>query len=158
MLVIDPGQPVGPDASGEGIGHAPATFLTSEDTLYVFSPDDVESAVRNTYQANTSGVVFVVTFVRPELLKAAAFGDVAGSWAWVWDQNAAVPGVTDIAVTQRTKPLGGLEDVAEVAITSTSGRSTGTLTLTQADVMPDTFAEKVRAAVARLDAIEGVTA
>ena len=145
---LDPG-------GGAGVGHAAFTFISGEPTLYAFSRDDVENARRNVYQAEESGVVYAVTFVRPELLKPAEFNDVAGSWAWVWDQNAKVPHVLDIAEDQRVKQLGGVEDVVEVAVSSTSGRSSSTIVLTQDEVWPDTFAQIIAAEVGRLDQIEG---
>ena len=143
-----------PGGSG-GIGHAGFTFLNGEPTLYAFSREDVANARRNTYQADESGVVFAVTFVNPQLLKPFEFNDVAGSWAWIWDQNAKVPHVLDIAEDQRVKPLGGVEDVVEVAIESSSGRSSATVVFTQDQVMPEAFAAAVAAEVADLDAIEG---
>ena len=148
MLVIDGESPA-------TIGRDPCTFLSGEPTIYTFSPDDIENAVRNTYQADESGVVYAVTFVRPELLQASAFADVAESWANIWNQNAKVPGVEDIAPDQRVLPLGGLQDIATVAIVSTSGRSSAVVTLVQDEVIPDVFAERIRTEVARLDAIEG---
>ena len=138
-----------------GIGHAAFTFLSGEPTLYAFSREDVANARRNTYQADESGVVYAVTFVNPQLLEASEFNDVAGSWAWIWDKNAKVPHVLDIAEDQRVKALGGIEDVVEVAIESSSGRSSATVVLTQNQVMPDEFAQAVAAEVAQLDAIEG---
>lgn len=148
MLVIDGGGP--------GFNeHAPCTLLTGEPTVYTFSPDDVENAVRNTYQADDTGVVFAVTFVRPELLQASAFVDVSTEWAAIWNTNARVAGVVDISPGQEVLPLGGLRDTATVAVVSTSTRSSAVITLYDADVIPDNFAARVRAEVARLDAIEG---
>lgn len=138
-----------------GVGHAAFTFLSGEPTLYAFSREDVENARRNVYQADASGVVYAVTFVRPELLSPTEFNDVAGSWAWVWNENAKVPHVLDIAEDQRVKQLGGVEDVVEVAVESSSGRSSSTIVLTQDQVWPDAFAQAVAAEVAQLDAIEG---
>jgi hypothetical protein len=137
--------------------HDSFTFLGSEDTVWVFSPDDIEKAARNTYQADASGVVYAVTFIQPQLIDAASFGDVAGEYAWIWNQNALVPGVADIAVVQNVKPLGGLEDLATVAVISSSGRSDTTIDIDQNNVEPNLFAAKVAAARARLDAIEGAT-
>jgi len=136
---------------------APFTFLGSEDTVYVFSPDDIEKAARNTYRCDNSGTVFAVTFIRPDLIDAPSFGQVAGEYAWIWDQNAAVPGVLDIAVTQKIKVLGGLEDVAQVAVGSSSGLSTGQLEVDQNHVEPNLFAAEVAALRGKLDAIEHAT-
>jgi hypothetical protein len=134
--------------------HAPFTFLSSEDTVYVFSPEDVEQAARNTYRADTSGVVFAVTFIQPNFMQPSDFADVAGEYAWIWDYNATVPGVADIAEHQIVQPLGGLEDVADVAVVSSTGRSTGVLQIDQNSVVPSIFSQRVASFRARLDAIE----
>lgn len=155
MLYLDEGGPVVEPGGEPFTGKAAYTFLHGEPTLYTFSREDVEQAVRNTYQATDTGTVFAVTFVRPELLKPFVFDDVASSWAAVWNANRQVPGVTDIAPDQRVLPLGGLEDVVDVAVESSSGRSSDTVTLSQAEVWPDVFAARIGEQVARLDAIEG---
>lgn len=155
MPVVIEGDAVPPgNGSGGGLGKAAYTFLHGEPTVYAFSPDDLENATRNTYTADASQVPFAVVFVRPELLQPFVFDDVASTWAWVWDQNASVPGVVDIAPDQQVTALGRLLETVQVAIESTSGRSEVILTLGDQFVMPDPFAARVRAEVARMDAIE----
>lgn len=131
------------------------TFLQSEPTLHAFSPELVEDAQRNTYQADESGVVYSLV-LSGEALKASATGSdliatVAGQMAAVWNENARVPGVADIVETQETSPLGSLNDIFQVAVESTSGRSTNILTLTPSQIRPDVFAGIVAAQVALLN-------
>lgn len=137
------------------------TFLLSEPTLHAFSPELVEDAVRNTYQADQSGIVYSLVIVGRALKKAelspTLVPTIAGEMAAVWNENAAVPGVSDIVETQETTALGSLYDVFQVAVESTSGLSTTFLTLTQNQTRPDIFAGIIAAAVKRLDANEAAT-
>lgn len=153
VVLEDGGVPPG-DGGGGALGKAAYTFLHGEPTVYAFSPDDLENAVRNTYIADTTQTPFAVVFVRPELIEPFAFDDVAATWAWIWDQNARVPGVVDIAPDQSITALGRLLETVQVALESTSGRSEAILNLEDQYVMPVPFAERVRAEVARMDAIE----
>lgn len=154
-LVPDIGGDDTGNIGGGGIGHASYTFRQGESTVYAFSPEDIENAVRNEYTADESGIPYALVFVRPELIQPSAFDDVASSYAWIWNENAKVPGVTDIAPDQQITQLGRLVETVQVAITSTSGRSDLIITLDDQHIMPDAFAAAVRAQVARLDAIEG---
>ncbi len=134
---------------------APFTFLLSEPTLHAFSPELVEDAQRNTYQADTSGVVYSL-LLAGEVYKhmatnATLVATVAGQLAATWDTNAAVPGVVDIEETQTTSPLGSLDDVYQVAIQSTSGRSTIIATFQPSNIRPDLFAQTVAYWVGVLD-------
>ena len=137
---------------------APFTFLVSEPTLYAFSPELVEDAQRNTYQADQSGVVFSLVLSGEALKLSRSEPDliatVAGQWAAVWDTNRAVVGVTDIQETQEVTALGSLDDVVQVAVESTSGRSTGILQLAPVNYRPDLFAQAVADEIAVLDAQE----
>ena len=138
---------------------APFTFLLSNPTLYAFSPELVEEAQRNTYQADDSKVVYsiVVSGNLLDFIRATGsdvLATVAGQWANAWNINRAVPGVADIAETQDASPLGSLYDVVQVAVVSTSGKSTSILTLTDNQLPPDAFAPIIRAEVQRLDAAE----
>ena len=154
---------VGGDDGGSGGGAgseatAPFTFLLSEPTLHAFSPELVEDAQRNTYQADDSGVVYSLVLAGEALkfqqVNPSLIATVAGQWANTWNVNAAVPGVADIAETQDVSPLGSLDDVFQVAVTSTSGRSTAILTLRDQQLRTDVFAGIVAAEVAALDTIE----
>ena len=134
---------------------APFTFLLSEPTLHAFSPDLVEDAQRNTYQADVSGVVYSLVLAG-EVYKhlrqnADLVATVAGQLAAVWDTNRAVPGVADIVETQDVSPLGSLDDVYQVAVESTSGRSTSILTVRDQQVRPDVFSKIIAAEVSALD-------
>lgn len=152
MLITDEGGGIASEAE------APFTFLLSEPTLYAFSPELVEDAQRNTYQADTSGVVYSIVLSGEALRYYRKYpdnlGTVAGQLAAMWDENRAVPGVTDIIPTQDVSPLGSLYDVAQVAVESTSGRSTAIITVRDQDSRPDIFAPIIADAVKSLDAQE----
>jgi hypothetical protein len=148
------------DDSGGIASEATAGFrpLLSEPTLHAFSPELVEDAIRNTYQADESGVVYSLV-VSSEALRASRTNPsliptVAGQIAAIWNENARVPGVTDIVETQEVSPLGSLSDIFQVAVESTSGLFTSILTVTQNQVRPDVFAAIVGSEVARLNAAE----
>lgn len=149
MLIDDGTGGIASDAT------AGFTFLLSEPTLHAFSPELVEDAVRNTYQADLSGVVYSLVVSGEALRNARTNPDliptVAGQWAAVWNENARVPGVADIVETQEVSPLGSLTDVFQVAVESTSGRSTSILTLTQNQLRPDIFAAVIASEVAALN-------
>ncbi len=159
VVITDVGGDVGGDGGGiSSEAVAPFTFLLSEPTLYAFAPDVVEDAQRNTYQADESGVVYSLV-VSGEALKNARknpglIATVAGQYASAWNQNWAVPGVVDVAETQDVTALGSLHDVFQVAVESTSGRSTSILTVADQDVRPDVFAGLVADEVKALDAQE----
>lgn len=155
MLILDESGGIASDAT------AGFTFLGSEPTLHAFSPEKVEDAVRNTYQADASGVVYSLV-VSGEALRSARTNPgliptVAGQWAAAWNENARVPGVTDIVETQEDTPLGSLYDVFQVAVESSSGRSTSILTLKSNLVRPDIFAGIIAAEVKRLNAAEAAS-
>lgn len=151
------------DDSG-GIGseeEAPFTLLLSEPTLYAFSPELVEDAQRNTYQADASGVVYSLVLsgeaLKYQRTNPGLIATVAGQLAAAWNTNAAVPGVVDIQPTQETSALGSLYDVTQVAVESTSGRTTEILTLRDQQVRPDVFASIIAATVKAMDAAERAT-
>ncbi len=152
MLLQDDTGGLGTDAT------APFTFLLSEPTLYAFSPELVEDAQRNTYQADASGVVYSLVISGEALKNARTNPDliptVAGQLAAQWNENAKVVGVTDIQETQDSTTLGSLYDVFQVAVESTSGRSTSILTLRDQETRADVFAGIVAAEVKSLDAAE----
>lgn len=133
---------------------APYTFIGGEPTIHSFSPDHQEQATRFEYQADASGVVYSLVVSGEALKFPDLIATVAGEWAATWNINAAVAGVEDIAESQDVKPLGGLEDVVQVAVSSPSGKSTSVLTLRQSEVSPDVFAAKVSAERARLAKFE----
>jgi len=143
---------------GTGEATAGFSFLLAEPTLHAFSPELVEDAQRRTYQADVSGVVSSL-LLAGEVYKhfdqnIDLVATVAGQLAATWDANAAVPGVVDIAETQSVSPLGSLDDVYQVAVESTSGRSTSIIEVDTGDIRSDVFAEIVGAARASLDAAE----
>jgi hypothetical protein len=148
------------DESGGIASEATAGFrpLLSEPTLHAFSPELVEDAVRNTYQADESGIVYSLVVageaLRYERKHPGNIATVAGQLAAVWNENARVPGVTDIVETQEVSPLGSMDDIFQVAVESTSGIFNSILTVTENQVRPDVFAKIIAAEVARLNAAE----
>jgi hypothetical protein len=137
-------------------------FIINEPTIKTSGADIVEDAFRITWRALPSGVVFSELFLvknnwTPELI------DQQGEmWANRWNQNALVPGVAGIVVTQETNVAGNLEDVAQVTVVSTSVNSSSLIKVPVRNWLPDvsgttlttSFGDVIRAEVARLDAIE----
>jgi hypothetical protein len=148
------------DESGGIASEATAGFrpLLSEPTLHAFSPELVEDAVRNTYQADESGVVYSLVLageaLRYERIHPGNIATVAGQMAAVWNENARVPGVTDIVETQEVSPLGSLDDIFQVSVESASGLFTSILTVTPNQIRPDVFAQVIAREVAALNAAE----
>ncbi len=154
MVVIVDG---GDEGGGGGGGEATAAYtpLGSEPTLHAFSPDRIEDAQRITYRADLSGVVYSLT-VSLEAFNnnPGVIANVAGIWANNWNENFAVPGVTEIEDGQEVTTLGSINDVVSVAVDSTSGNSTTILTVRQRDMEPQFFAPLIQKSRAVLDASE----
>ena len=143
------------DGGGGGSeAEAPYTFQDAEPTVHEFVPGKPEQATRYLYVADASQVGFSLVVGSEALKNPGLISTVAGQWANTWNLNAAVPGVQDIGEDQAVRPLGSLEDVVNVAVSSTSGRSSGIITLTQSQVRPDDFAAEVAAFRKVLDANE----
>jgi hypothetical protein len=140
-------------------------FLLNEPTIQTLGSDIVRDAMRITYRAQPSGVVFSLLFAPVEIWTAQTVADQAQLWSDNWNQNALVPGVVGIATTQQVNAAGNLEDVALVTVSSTSGNSTSQLELPPREWLPSvagttlttSFGDRVRAEVQRLDAIEGTS-
>ncbi len=153
MVVV--GDVGGDNGGGGGSGSEqedPYTYLGGEPTVHSFSPEVVEQATRFSYRADESGVVYSLVVSGEALKFPVLIATVAGQYAHTWNLNAAVAGVTDIAESQEVRPLGSLEDVYNVAVESTNGKTGGVLTLGQDDIRPDVFAEQVAAYRKTLDA------
>jgi hypothetical protein len=146
MAVIENG---GPDLPVAGY-----TFLSSEPTLVVLSPENVKPGQRMQFRADQSGVVFSLTAYGIVLDSPDRVAATAGRWAAFWNTAAATPGVEEIEESQDVRPLGALYDTANVAVQSTSGRSTGILTLAQDILHVEYFQQAVAQYRATLDAIE----
>jgi hypothetical protein len=141
------------------------TYLGGEDTIQTLASNISREAMRFTYRANDSGVVFGLVFgpwPSPNWTDEV-LAEQAAYWAGNWNENARVPGVTGIDVTQDTDGLGNLVDVARVAIVSTSGLTTSIVNVGVRSFLPSvagttlttSFGDAVRAAIAQLDAVEG---
>ena len=145
------------------------SFLSAEQTIQVLSDDITRPAQRVTGIANASGVVYSLLFAPyptdeqgSVIWTADAINGQMDYWAGVWDQNAQVPGVLDISVTQNVNPAGRLMDVAVVVVASTSGKSTTQIELGPREWAPSvagttltrSFPDAVAQARAQLDAVE----
>lgn len=146
MLLDDGGGPVDVQAD--------AIFRSAEPTVYEFVTGRPEQATRYTYTAAESLVDFSLVVSGEALKHPQLIQTVAREWAATWNQNAQVPGVTDIAETQEVRPLGSLVDVVDVAVDSTSGRSTAFIQLGQNELAPEVFAKRIADERATLDALE----
>jgi hypothetical protein len=139
-------------------------FIGGVPEIQSFGTDITREAQRNTYVALASSVVFSLVFGPwpSAIWTDEAIRGQASLWAGYWDQNAAVPGVTAIDVTQETDDLGNLHDIARVAIVSTSGLTRSITTVPAKEWLPSvegttlsvSFGDAVRAAIAQLDASE----
>lgn len=136
-------------------------FIAAEPTIQVLSPDVVRDAQRVTGQAAVSNVVYSLLFAPyptdptgKVVWDDQAIASQMELWAGYWDTNSAVPGVAGVSVTQEVDASGQLVDVALVTVLSTSGNSSTLLQLYPHDFFPDTFAPRVEAARAQLDAVE----
>ncbi len=127
-------------------------YLGGEPTVHAFSPEVVEQATRFTYQAVESGIVYTVLASGEALNNPGVISAVAGQLAHTWNVNAQVPGVTDVAESQEVSPLGSLDDVYNVAVESTNGKTGGVLVVKDQDIRPDVFADTVAAYRKTLDA------
>lgn len=137
---------------------APFTPINSEPVLHSFSPELVEDARRNLYRADLSGVVYSLTLAGEVYRNMDAniqlVATIAGQMAAVWDENAGVPGVVDIVLTQETTVLGSVFDYFQVAVQTDSGRFTSIVNVKDQQARPDVFAGIVAAELASLKAQE----
>ena len=152
MLVDDGGgttitEGASPDAE------AAVRYLGGEPTVHAFSPEKVEQAMRFEYQAVDSGVVFGMIVSTIAAQDPGLINTVARQTAYALNQDALVPGVVDMAETQVTQPLGSIDDIWQIAITSTSGLTTQIFNFGQASMRPDIFKGNVEALRANLDAL-----
>jgi hypothetical protein len=139
---------------GPDLPVAAYTFLGSEPELVTVSPEKSFPGQRMQFKADNSGVVFSLTAYGVVLDTPDRIDATAGRWAAFWNQAALTPGVQEIETSQDVKPLGALYDVANVAVESTSEKSTAILTLAEDILHIDYFVQQVAAFRAKLDAIE----
>lgn len=140
----------------------PAEFIINEPTIQTIGTDIVRDAFRVTWRAQPSGVVYSLLFAPVEIWTPAQVQAQGDLWAGRWNQNAAVPGVAGIVVTQRVDVTDNLVDVANVTVVSTSGNSSSLIFVPVQQWLPSvegttlttSFPSVIRAEVARLDAIE----
>lgn len=136
-------------------------FLGAEQTVQQLSPELVRDAQRVTARAVESEVTFSLLFAPyptdPQgtvIWSADLIAEQLALWAGYWNQNAAVPGVAGIGVTQETDALGALKDVALVVVSSPSGLSTAQVTVPASQFLPERFAAFIAPTVAQVAAVE----
>lgn len=150
VIVDDTG---GTDVGGGGLPEQEDayTYLGGEETVHSFDLEHVESAMRFSYESIPSGVVFTILAGKEAQKSPGLIKTVAGQMSHAWNLNVAVPGVVDVAETQEVRPLGSLDDVYQIAVESTNGKTGGVLTIDSVDIRPDVFAQLVAAYRATLD-------
>lgn len=133
-----------------------AVFLQAEPTIQTIGADVIRDAQRITYQAQPSGVVYSLLFAPwpSPVWSDETVSQQANEWADRWNENAAQPGVVGVNVTQRVNEAGNLQDVADVYVRSTSGRSTSLIVADLPHFWPDQFAQLVATERGRLDSYE----
>lgn len=145
------------------------SFLAAEPTVQVLSSEIVRDAQRVTAQAQASGVVYSLVFApyptSPQgevVWTPESIDSQLAYWAGIWDSNSQVPGVAGISLSQEVDVTGRLEDVAQVYVLSSSGRSSTQLSLGPRSWLPSvagttltqSFPDAVAQARAQLDAVE----
>lgn len=150
-MVIDDGSGGITDGGGTGEAEADVRLLGGEPTVHAFSPERVEQATRFEYQAIQSGVVFGLVVTNEAKNSPALITTVARQVAAALNADAAVPGVVDMEETQTVSPLGSVDDVWNIAITSTSGKVTQIFTFGQQSMRSDIFAQNVASLRTQLD-------
>jgi hypothetical protein len=146
---------IGPDGDTGGIAseaEADVTYLGGEPTIHAFSPEKVEQATRFEYRADESGVVFGVLAAGDQQFDPALINTVARQLAAVINTDRAQPGVVDMEETQQVSALGSIDDVWQVAVSSTNGLTTQVYQLDPLNLRPDLFAPIVAAWRKQLDA------
>lgn len=151
VVIVDGGG--GTDVGGGGLPEQedPYIYLGGESTVHSFDLEHVEQAMRFSYEAIPSGVVYTILAGAEAQKSPGLIKTVAGQMSHAWNLNAAVPGVVDIAETQEVRPLGSLDDVYQIAVESTNGKTGGVLTVEAVNIRPDVFAQLVAAYRAQLD-------
>lgn len=142
-MLLDEGTGSIVEGSANPDAEASVTLLGGEPTVHAFSPEKVEQATRFEYRADASGVVFALVVSGEALKSPALIQTVARQIAAQLNEDRQVPGVVDMEETQIVSPLGSLDDVWNVAITSTNGKVTQIVTFQPLNMRPDLFAQTV---------------
>lgn len=130
-------------------------LLSGEHTVELLGATDVQDVYQVTARSVPSGVVYHVRFP-PVIQDATSVRDILAAWAGWYNDAAALPGVVGISTLQDVDLSGQLQDVNEVTVRSTSGKLTQTIAVSGEAMGTPKVAELVNAAVAQLNAIEGV--
>ncbi len=145
-------------SDGGGIttdAEADVTVLGGEPTVHAFSPAKIEQAERIYYRADASGVVFALVVSTEAQLHPDLILTNARQVAATLNVDRAVDGITGITETQEVDDLGGINDVFEVAVRSSSGLILQTFTVSPSSMRADVFADLAASWRRSLDALEG---
>src|SRR5690242_6701471 len=140
-MLIDDGTGSIVEGSQNPDAEAAVTLLGGEPTVHAFSPEKVEQAMRFEYRADASGVVFGLIVSTEGQKSPALVNTVARQIAYQLNQDAQVPGVADMEETQVVSALGSVDDIWQVAITSSNGKVTQIFNFGQQSMRPDIFAQ-----------------
>lgn len=129
-------------------------ILSSETTVELLGATDVQDVFQVTARAQPSGVVFNVRFP-PIIDNPQSIRDILGEWAGWYNDLAALPHVAGLVNLQDIDAAGQINDVTQVTVRSTSGKTNYTITVPGEDIGSPKAGDDVAAAVANLDALEG---
>lgn len=148
MAFEDAGGGPGGDLSGEW------KHISSEPTVELVGGTQVQDVQEVVTQAIPSNVIFTLRFV-PEANVPTIVNSLRSEFAGYFNALAAIPGVAGVTTYQDLDGSDQIQDVMQLNVVSTSGRSTAPLVETQFGRNLEDMATEVAAARANLDAIEG---
>lgn len=131
------------------------TILSTEPTVEVIPPNKVRPLRLVTARSKPSGIVYFFA-VRPPDFVASHVNLIAHDIALYMEKLADRPGVIDVTVEQSVNPTDTLSQKVVVTVESTSGDSSGDVTLTWGEAFGADGYKKVAALRAELDKIEGL--
>jgi hypothetical protein len=155
-VLIGDGSDLSPGSVDGVAPEAEVTYLGGEPTVHAFQDDKVEQAMRFTYRADASRIDFALVVSGDTLNTPETILKVARQVAYALNADSAIPGVLDMEETQYVTPLGSINDIWNVAFSSTSGLTTQIVQLQQLDMRADLFATTAAYWRAQLDKYEGV--
>ena len=129
-------------------------ILAGENTVQLLGATDVQDIYQVTARAIPSGAVFHVAFP-PVIDDPENIAEILGVWAGWYNDAAKLPGVVGVSTLQDVDAAGQINDVNEVTVKSSSGRTNQTIAVSGEDWGTPKVADAVAKAVAQLDALEG---
>lgn len=130
-------------------------IISSEPTVEVIPPNKVRPLRLITARSKPSGVVYFFA-VRPPDFVASHVNLIAHDIAQALNKLADKPGVIDITMEQSVNPTDTVGQKVIVTVESTSGDSSGDVTLTWSEMFGADGYKKVATTRTQLDAIEGL--